>query len=115
VQHSRPFVNFFFELLVFEGVSTKPKSNMAGQPSSSSGRPSSSNTGTNWTSQQNKQFEKALAIYDKDTPDRWHNVASMVTGKSPEEVKRHYEILLEDLNSIEEGKVPFPKYKSSGS
>ena len=74
---------------MFEGVSTKPKSNMAGQPASSSGRPSSSNTATKWT--------------------------SMVTGKSPEEVKRNYEILLENLNSIEEGKVPFPKYKSSGS
>jgi hypothetical protein len=39
----------------------------------------------------------------------------MVTGKSPEEVKRNYENLIEDLNSIEAGKVPFPKYKSSRS
>lgn len=76
---------------------------------------SSSNNGTNWTTEQNKQFEKALAIYDKDTADRWHNVASMVTGKSPEEVKRHYEILEEDLNGIAAGKVPIPKYKSSAS
>lgn len=73
---------------------------------------SSSSTATNWTSKQNKLFEKALAIYDKDTPDRWHNVASMVDGKSPEEVKKHYEILLEDLNCIEAGQVPFPNYKS---
>ena len=76
---------------------------------------SSSDSVTKWTTQQNKQFEKALAIYDKDTPDRWHNVASMVPGKSPEEVKKHYEILLEDLNRIEAGMVPFPNYKSSGS
>ena len=76
---------------------------------------SSSNNGTNWTAEQNKQFEKALAIYDRDTADRWQNVASMVTGKSPEEMTRHYEILLEDLNGIVVGKVPFPKYKSLGS
>lgn len=88
---------------------------MAGQPASSSGMPYSSSSATNWTSEQNKEFENALAIYDKDTPDRWHNVAAMVPGKSPEDVKMHYEILLEDLNSIEAGNVPFPKYKSSGS
>eukprot|EP01018_Ginkgo_biloba_P008293 Gb_35973 [translate_table: standard] len=82
---------------------------------SSSGRHSSSNAESTWTAKQNKLFEKALAIYDKDTPDRWHNVASMVGGKSPDEVKRHYEILLEDLNCIESGQVPFPNYKSTGN
>jgi hypothetical protein len=63
-----------------------------------------------WSAEENKIFENALAIYDKDTPDRWHNVASMVGGKNPDEVKRHYEILLEDLNCIEAGKVPIPNY-----
>ena len=84
---------------------------MAGQSASSS----SSGGHSSWTSKQNKQFEKALAVYDKDSPDRWHNVASMVDGKSPEEVKKHYEILLEDFNCIEAGQVPYPNYKSSGS
>lgn len=88
---------------------------MDGKSVSSPGMHSSSSTATNWTYQQNKLFEKALAIYDKDTPDRWHNVAFMVGGKSPEEVKRHYEILLEDLNCIEAGQVPFPDYKPSAS
>ncbi|XP_065858495.1 protein RADIALIS-like 6 [Euphorbia lathyris] len=64
-----------------------------------------------WTSKQNKQFEKALALYDKDTPDRWQNVAKAVSGKSPEEVKRHYDILIKDLREIESGRVPFPHYK----
>lgn len=86
-----------------ESVSSNPNSTMAAQSSSS------------WTSKQNKQFENALALYDKDTPDRWHNIASMVNGKSPEEVKNHYEILLEDLKSIEADRVPCPKYKSSSS
>lgn len=61
---------------------------------------------------QNKQFERALALYDKDTPDRWQKVARAVEGKSAEEVKRHYEILEEDIRHIESGKVPFPNYRS---
>ncbi|OIW04066.1 hypothetical protein TanjilG_00626 [Lupinus angustifolius] len=64
---------------------------------------------------QNKQFEKALALYDKDTPDRWKNIAKVVGDKSAEEVKKHYEILLEDLRRIESGSVPIPKYKSTAS
>ncbi|KAL4348296.1 hypothetical protein GQ457_17G002400 [Hibiscus cannabinus] len=67
-----------------------------------------------WTPKQNKLFETALARYDKDTPDRWHNVAKAVGGKTAEEVQRHYEILIEDLNRIESGRVPIPNYKSSG-
>ena len=61
---------------------------------------------------QNKQFEKALALYDKDTPDRWQNVARAVDGKSADDVKRHYEVLVEDLNHIESGRVPLPNYES---
>lgn len=63
-----------------------------------------------WTSRQNKMFENALAVYDKDTPDRWHNMARAVGGKTAEEVKRHYERLVEDVNRIESGEVPLPTY-----
>lgn len=66
---------------------------------------------SSWTAKQNKQFEKALAKFDKDTPDRWQNVAKAV-GKSEEEVKRHYQILVEDLKHIESGNVPFPNYRT---
>lgn len=55
-------------------------------------------------------------MFDKDTPDRWQNIAKAVGGvKSAEEVKKHYEILIEDLQHIESGRIPIPKYKSSGS
>ncbi|KAK3224132.1 hypothetical protein Dsin_011157 [Dipteronia sinensis] len=73
----------------------------------------SSSAAASWTAKQNKQFERALAVYDKDTPDRWHNIAKAVGGKSVEEVKRHYEILLKDVNDIESGRYPFPNYRSS--
>uniref|UniRef100_A0A6N2N3J3 Uncharacterized protein n=1 Tax=Salix viminalis TaxID=40686 RepID=A0A6N2N3J3_SALVM len=60
---------------------------------------------SSWTPMQNKRFEKALALYDKDTPDRWHNVAKAVGGKSAEEVERHYEILIKDVREIESGRA----------
>ncbi|KAL3814127.1 hypothetical protein ACJIZ3_015395 [Penstemon smallii] len=67
-----------------------------------------------WTPQENKLFEKALARFDRDTPDRWLNVARAVGGgKSAEEVKKHYEILIEDLRRIESGHVPIPNYRNS--
>lgn len=65
-----------------------------------------------WTPRQNKLFERALALYDRETPDRWQNVAKEV-GKSMEEVKRHYEILKEDVKRIEHGQVPFPQYSNN--
>ncbi|KAL6212899.1 hypothetical protein ACLB2K_018114 [Fragaria x ananassa] len=68
---------------------------------------------SSWTPKQNKLFEKALAVYDKDTQDRWHNVAKAVGGKSAEEVKRHYEILVQDLMHIESGQVAIPNYRTT--
>ncbi|KAF3440411.1 hypothetical protein FNV43_RR19354 [Rhamnella rubrinervis] len=76
---------------------------------------SSRNSNSPWTPKQNKQFEKALALYDKDTPDRWQKIARAVGGKSADEVKRHYEILEEDIRHIEAGRVPFPNYRSNGN
>ncbi|KAM3304663.1 hypothetical protein P3S67_011529 [Capsicum chacoense] len=66
-----------------------------------------------WTARQNKKFEEALALYDRDTPDRWHNIARCVGGKSAAEVRRHYELLVTDIMQIENGQVPLPNYKAS--
>ncbi|XAR57904.1 hypothetical protein NMG60_11026197 [Bertholletia excelsa] len=68
---------------------------------------------SSWTAKQNKLFEKALAVYDKDTPERWQKVATVVGGKSAEEVRRHYELLVEDLRHIESGSFPVPNYRST--
>lgn len=70
-------------------------------------------TSSPWTAKENKRFEKALAVYDKDTPDRWQKVANAIGGsKSVEEVKKHYEILVQDVMCIESDQVPLPNYKS---
>ncbi|CAL5384964.1 unnamed protein product [Camellia sinensis] len=57
--------------------------------------------GSNWSAKQNKLFENALAIYCQDTPERWDNVARAVGGgRTVEDVKRHYELLVEDVKLI---------------
>uniref|UniRef100_A0A0D9YC58 Myb-like domain-containing protein n=1 Tax=Oryza glumipatula TaxID=40148 RepID=A0A0D9YC58_9ORYZ len=72
---------------------------------------SSTSRAPQWTARQNEQFERALAVYDRDTPERWHNIARAVAGKSADEVKRYYDLLVEDVMRIETGKVPFPAYR----
>ncbi|KAL1820809.1 protein RADIALIS-like 3 [Daucus carota subsp. sativus] len=76
---------------------------------------SSRNSASSWTQRQNEQFEHALAIYDRDTPDRWHNISRVVDGKSAEEVKRHFELLVKDIMKIESDQVPLPNYRTSGA
>ncbi|KAL5990072.1 Protein RADIALIS-like 5 [Asimina triloba] len=63
-----------------------------------------------WSREEDKKFETALAVYDEETPDRWQKVADMIGGKSEDEVKRHYDILVEDLICIESDRVPLPDY-----
>ncbi|KAL6146448.1 hypothetical protein ACLB2K_057127 [Fragaria x ananassa] len=56
--------------------------------------------------QGNMLFEKALAECNKDTQDRWCNVANKVVGgKSAEEFERHHENLVQDQ----------PNYMATGS
>lgn len=69
--------------------------------------------GTQWTREENKQFEDALALYDKDTPDRWLKVAAMIPGKTVGDVIKQYRELEEDVSDIEAGLIPIPGYGSS--
>ncbi|OAY57020.1 hypothetical protein MANES_02G064100v8 [Manihot esculenta] len=69
---------------------------------------------SNWTLEQHKLFEDALAIYDKDTPDRWSNIAKAVGRTTEEEVKLQFEILVSDISDIESDKVPLPNYEDEG-
>ncbi|KAA8541467.1 hypothetical protein F0562_025430 [Nyssa sinensis] len=66
-----------------------------------------------WSREQDKAFENALATYPEDSSDRWEKIASVVPGKSFEEIKHHYELLVDDVNQIESGCVPLPCYNSS--
>ncbi|XXG75384.1 hypothetical protein AAC387_Pa07g3902 [Persea americana] len=64
----------------------------------------------NWTHEENKRFENALAVHDKDTPDRWQKVASMIPGKTIDDVRSHYKDLVDDVSDIEAGLIPIPGY-----
>lgn len=66
--------------------------------------------GTKWTPEENKCFENALALYDKDTPDRWFKVAAMIPGKTVGDVIKQYRELEEDVSDIEAGLIPIPGY-----
>ncbi|KAL8167938.1 hypothetical protein V2J09_009437 [Rumex salicifolius] len=66
-----------------------------------------------WTSVENKMFEDALALHDKDTPDRWIKVAAMLPGKTVGDIVEHYRELEEDICDIEAGLIPIPGYASS--
>ncbi|KAJ7964036.1 Transcription factor DIVARICATA [Quillaja saponaria] len=66
-----------------------------------------------WTREENKKFESALAIYDKDTPDRWLKVAAMIPGKTVWDVIKQYKELEDDVSDIEAGRVPIPGYLTS--
>lgn len=69
---------------------------------------SSSCSNSNWTIEQNKLFEIALAIYGQDTPDCWMKIANAIGGKTVEEIKMQYQKLIHDIQLIEAGKVPLP-------
>lgn len=71
------------------------------------------NKSTKWTPAENKAFENALAVFDKDTPDRWQKVAAMVPGKTVMDVIRQYRELEDDVSNIEAGLVPIPGYSTS--
>lgn len=67
---------------------------------------------TKWTPAENKLFENALAVYDRDTPDRWHKVAEMIPGKTVMDVVKQYKELEADVCDIEAGLIPIPGYSS---
>lgn len=62
-----------------------------------------------WSWEKNKKFELALLEVNEDEPDRWEKIATIVGGKSAEEVEEHYKALVQDLNLIESG-VSFDEY-----
>ncbi|QHO28031.1 hypothetical protein HN51_024938 [Arachis hypogaea] len=68
---------------------------------------------TRWTPEENKLFENALAVHDKDTPDRWHQVAAMIPGKTVGDVIKQYKELEVDVCNIEAGLIPVPGYSTT--
>ncbi|XP_047340104.1 transcription factor DIVARICATA-like [Impatiens glandulifera] len=71
---------------------------------------------SSWNKEENKAFEQALAKYSEDRGDsagRWANIAAKIPGRSMVEIKRHYDILIDDVRRIEAGFIPPPNYELS--
>ncbi|EMS57437.1 Transcription factor MYB1R1 [Triticum urartu] len=89
--------------------------NMAGVVEVKKGSGSGSGPG-GWTWEQNKAFENALALVDLGEGEAvWNKIADAAGGKTAEEIKRHYELLVADVDAIEAGRVPLPVYTDGGS
>lgn len=71
-----------------------------------------SSASVEWSREEEKAFENAIAIHwtDDSNDQNWSKFASMVPNKTIEELKQHYEVLVEDVTAIEAGNVPIPKY-----
>ncbi|XP_025813661.1 protein RADIALIS-like 4 isoform X3 [Panicum hallii] len=64
----------------------------------------------------NKVFEEALAMYDKDTPDRWQKVAQAVGGgKTVDDVKMQYKELTKDVKEMDTAGLQNFQYGSSSN
>lgn len=63
-----------------------------------------------WTRYEDKLFEDALVMYPDDVVGRWQKIADAVPGKTAEQVRAHYEVLVHDLLQIDSGQVELPSY-----
>ncbi|OVA10032.1 SANT/Myb domain [Macleaya cordata] len=77
--------------------------------------PSSSSSRSPWSRSQDKLFEQAIAIFPDGTPDRWRKIACHVPGKTPWEIREHYEALVHDVLEIDSGRVELPRYEDDDS
>ncbi|KAH0646430.1 hypothetical protein KY285_011221 [Solanum tuberosum] len=62
-----------------------------------------------WTREEDKIFENILVIYFNDN-NLLMKMEEALPGKSVDEIKDHYNILLEDIDAIDSGGAPLPNY-----
>ena len=64
-----------------------------------------------WTWEENKAFEVALAEnWSCIEKGEWEKIASSIPGKSIDQIKAQFRQLVDDVAAIEAGQVPFPSY-----
>ncbi|WZZ22812.1 hypothetical protein YC2023_124199 [Brassica napus] len=68
--------------------------------------------GSAWSREDDIAFERALANHTDESEEKWEKIAADVPGKSVDQIKEHYELLVEDVDRIESGCVPLPSYRS---
>ncbi|KAK6925223.1 SANT/Myb domain [Dillenia turbinata] len=69
-----------------------------------------------WTREEEQAFENGIGLsWTEGSEEHWNKIASLVPNKTLEELKQHYQVLLEDVNAIEAGHVPLPNYAEETS
>ncbi|KAH6797234.1 Duplicated homeodomain-like superfamily protein [Perilla frutescens var. hirtella] len=71
--------------------------------------------GVGWSREEEKAFENGIAMHwnEECREQSWSRIGSMVPSKSIQELKHHYQLLVEDVAAIEAGNVPLPNYKNT--
>ncbi|KAL6959790.1 hypothetical protein U1Q18_039944 [Sarracenia purpurea var. burkii] len=65
---------------------------------------------TEWTFEEDKVFENAIAEFDVTSVDFLEKIGSKIPGKTLDQIKEHYEALIVDVEKIELGVIPLPDY-----
>ncbi|GMI97322.1 DIVARICATA2 [Hibiscus trionum] len=65
-----------------------------------------------WTFVEDKVFEQCLVLFPEETPDRWQRIAAEIPGRSAEEIKQHFDLLVHDVYEIDAGRVQIPDYSN---
>lgn len=78
----------------------------------SASSPASASASVIWSREEEKAFENAIAMHwvNDDSMEQWDKISTVVPTKTIEEIKQHYQLLIEDVNAIESGLIPLPKY-----
>ena len=73
-----------------------------------------------WSYEEDQMFENALGNLIQSQPDlapemRWQMISRAVPGKTPADIEKRYETLVEDIRSIERGTNVCTTYRTSDS
>lgn len=60
-------------------------------------------TEVTWTFKEDVTFEDWLFKTEEGDPARWDKIAGKIKTKTPEQVRRRYELLIKDISKIEQG------------
>ncbi|KAI9165367.1 hypothetical protein LWI28_012761 [Acer negundo] len=63
-----------------------------------------------WSQEENKVFENALAELDHHSPNLFKQITLRVLGKTLSQIQKHYIDLNKDIQMINSGRVPLPNY-----
>ncbi|KAG8379374.1 hypothetical protein BUALT_Bualt07G0081900 [Buddleja alternifolia] len=66
-----------------------------------------------WSREEEKAFENGIAMHLVDNDYDWNKISCMVPSKSIQELKQHYQLLIQDVADIEAGIIPLPNYNTT--